>query len=150
MLEAQNFAPAHDCGECLDATVLAVIEGPGPLRRPLPPLSDFEFPRWIWHAMAGAYAVFFTGLAIATAHSGPAVFAIVVSVGYTLMYFGTARILARVRPVERPSDFARGLKPLATWTGPMERSAVAAQVLVVPACLALFGTGFALLSSILL
>jgi hypothetical protein len=150
MLEAQIFDATQDCGECLDATMLALLEGPGPAIKPLSPPSDFEFPRWIWHAMAGAYCIFFAGLAIATAHSGPAVFAILVSVGYTLMYFGTARILAGVRPGEGPSDFARGVRPLSTWTGPMERSAVAAQVLVVPFCLALFGTGFAVLSVALL
>lgn len=150
MLESQDFAAAAECGECVDANILALLEGPGPSTTgQLPPPTDFEMPRWVWSAMSAAYCVFFTGLAVATAHSGPAIFAIVISIGYTMMYFGTARILANVRPAEHKSDFARGRAPLMTWTGPMDRKAVAAQVLIVPACLALFGTGFAILANIL-
>lgn len=150
MLEVRDFVADPDCGECLDANFLALLEGPGPAVGLLPPPTDFELPRWMWGAMATAYSVFFGGLAIATAHSGPAIFALSISLGYTFMYFGTARILAGVRPGEGKSDFARGVAPLMTWTGPMHRNAVAAQVLVVPACLALFGTSFAVLATILI
>jgi len=149
MLETQDFVIAAECAECFDANFLALLEGPAPETRRLSPPTDFELPPWMWGTMAACYGVFFTALAIATAHSGPAVFAILVSVGYALMYFGTARILANVRPGEGRSAFARGFAPLATWTGPMEGKAVAAQVLIVPLCLALFGVSFAAIAATL-
>lgn len=150
MLETQDFTMAEACAECLEANFLALPEGPAPAAHRLPPPTDFELPRWMWGAMAACYSLFFAALAIATAHSGPAVFAILVSVGYALMYFGTARILANVRPGDGPGAFAHGLAPLATWTGPMDRKAVAAQVLIVPLCLALFGASFAAIAAILI
>jgi len=149
MLETSNFTPNTDWGECHDVAFLALLEGPSPAPRALPPQTDFELPRWMWSAMMAAYTVFFIGLALATAHSTAAIFALVVSIGYAAMYFGTARVLANVRPGDPDGAFARGLAPLATWTGPMSRPAVAAQVLVVPACLALFGTAFAIIAAIL-
>lgn len=107
--------------------------------------ADFEFPRWVWGTMSVAYAAFFAGILAGTGHDLEARFMIVISLFYTAMFFGTARLLTRVRPVNRLSGFARGIAPLQTLTGPMPATAVAAQVLVVPLCLALFGLAIAII-----
>ncbi|PKP92186.1 MAG: hypothetical protein CVT75_08020 [Alphaproteobacteria bacterium HGW-Alphaproteobacteria-14] len=104
----------------------------------------FQFPAWIWVAMLGCYAIFFLTVMLATGSGGRAVFAIVVSMLYTAMYFGVAMILSSIKGHEKPSPLAQG-KPLQTWTGPMSASAVAGQVLAIPLALAMFGIGILLI-----
>jgi hypothetical protein len=101
--------------------------------------TDLEIPAPIWKAMFAAYAVFFGGLLVATGREAGALFMVVVSILYTLMYFGTASLLMRQNMPAQRSLFARGLGPLKTWTGPMGLSAVAAQILTIPFCFAFFG-----------
>lgn len=132
-----------DYGHTLDTAVLALLEPPAL------PDNDLELPGWIWRAMALAYGVFFTGLWLAAGHGGAAIFALVVSIGYAAMYFGTARILIRQSQPAGRSLFARGLSHLQTWTGPMNQRAVAAQVLAIPIALAIFGASFAVASAAL-
>ncbi|MBS0476902.1 MAG: hypothetical protein JSR28_17365 [Proteobacteria bacterium] len=96
-------------------------------------------PSWIWSAMIAEYAVFFTGLMFAVGRDREAIFMLVISICFAVMFFGTASALFAQKPVERPSAFERGSGDLQTWTGPMSRGAVAAQILVVPGCLAFFG-----------
>lgn len=111
---------------------------------------DLEMPRWIWGAMALCYGIFFAGLIAATGHDGEALFAIAISLGYTAMYFGTAGLMFGLKPPRQKSAFARGLAPLKTWTGPMDTTAVAAQVLTVPACLALFGVAVGVIRALVI
>ena len=101
--------------------------------------SGTEFPAWIWGTMIAAYGVFFAGLILATGRDGPARFVLAISIGFALVYFTCARLLLALTPARTTSDFARGLKPLQTWTGPMGTASVAAQVLTVPLCVAFFG-----------
>ncbi|MGQ7830036.1 hypothetical protein [Altererythrobacter sp. Z27] len=136
--------PCCNIGETCDSTMLALFETPGARLRADHSDSDLEFPRRIWFAMGVAYAVFFTGLWLATASGTAATFALVIGILYTLMYFATALVLFRLNPARRRSPFAQGTAPLATWTGPMEGGAVAAQVLAIPFALATFGAGFML------
>ncbi|MDG5748472.1 hypothetical protein P8Q88_09780 [Qipengyuania sp. XHP0207] len=77
---------------------------------------------------------------MATGGSTAARFANVISVLYTTMYFGVARLGARQAGREETSPLDCGGK-LRTWTGPMDRKAVVTQVLVVPATVSLFGIG---------
>lgn len=123
----------------------------GPMLVPLPEPTTlaaayrgFELPRSVWISMLGCYAVFFIAIAIATGGSGSARFAIVVSVLFTTMYFGTARVAARQAGREACSPLERG-EDLQTWCGPMERTTVYGQILVVPAAIALFGIGIAVI-----
>ncbi|MDT8279432.1 MAG: hypothetical protein RQ806_02640 [Erythrobacter sp.] len=104
----------------------------------------FQFPAWIWGAMLGCYAIFFLTVTLATGSGGRAVFAIVVSMLYTAMYFGVATILSSIKGHEKPSPLSQG-KPLQTWTGPMSSSAVAGQVLAIPLALVVFGIGILLI-----
>lgn len=113
----------------------------------LPEHSDFEFPTWVWGTMFGGYATFFAGLIAATAGEGKAAFAIVVSMLYTVMFFGTARILANLDG-RRVGAFNRGGRPLQTWTGPMSTGSVAGQVLVLPLLLGFFGVSIAVITAI--
>ena len=105
----------------------------------VPPANPgFELPRALWVGMLACYAVFFAAIFAATGGSGHCVFAIVVSILYTAMYFGVARLAVRQAGREDVSPLERG-RPLQTWTGPMNAKAVYGQILIVPAAVALFG-----------
>jgi hypothetical protein len=104
-----------------------------------PEKTDLEMPASIWIAMFGAYTIFFGGLIAATAHDNGTIFVIIISILYALMYFGCASLLFNQNRPEQPSLFSRGVGSLATYTGPMDKGAVAGQVLTIPACLAAFG-----------
>ncbi|GGD87719.1 hypothetical protein GCM10011515_04170 [Tsuneonella deserti] len=113
----------------------------------LPEHSDFELPAWMWGTMLGGYAVFFAGLISATAGEGKAAFAIVISIFYTAMFFGTARILANLDG-RRVGAFTRGGGDLKTWTGPMSMGSVAGQILAIPLLLGFFGIAIAIITAI--
>jgi len=112
----------------------------------------FELPKSIWYSMFFCYFVFFSGLIFATGRSLDAAFMIVVSIGYTVMYFGTAAMLtglAKAYGTQNPNE-SRGQKgnwTLDTITGPMSYGAVAAQILTVPAMFAFFGIAVAIIRS---
>lgn len=106
--------------------------------------TDLEMPNSIWITMFAAYVVFFAGLIAATARDNGTIFVIIISILYTLTYFGVASVLFNQNRPDQISLFARGLGPLATYTGPMNKGAVVGQVLTIPACLALFGVAMAL------
>lgn len=103
--------------------------------------NDLELPPWIWRVMFAAYGLFFAGLLWGTGHDREALFAIVISALYLPMYFVTGGLLVGLNPAARRSDFARGVAPLQTATGPMSTLAVAGQVLIIPVSIALFGVG---------
>lgn len=114
-----------------------------------PELRTFGLPSWIWTAMLACYATFFGGLLIATGSDGGALMMIIISVLYTGMYFGTAGILSGLGNAingNRNSQWKDGR--LQTISGDLELSAVASQVLVVPAMFALFGMAIAIMVAI--
>lgn len=147
MLETTHrFEP--DLADGHDSVVLAAVLPLAAVPRQQPEPVELELSGWIWGVMALCYGTFFGGLFVATGRDGEALFAILVSVGYAAMYFGTAGLLFGLNPPRRPSAFARGLAPLQTWTGPMGTGAVVAQVLTVPGCLAFFGLAIALIRAV--
>lgn len=142
-----------------EISLAALLEGPEPVEpdadfaqdkqtptRPAQPEhSDLEFPGWIWAMMFAGYATFFMSLVVATGKDASTLFALVVSIGYTVIYFSAAGMLVGLRQSGRTSPFSRGLAPLQTYTGPMSISAVFGQVLVIPLCLAAFGVAIAII-----
>lgn len=153
MLELrQTFEADHaaDLADAHDAGVLATLYPQAVPAAVQPETVDLEVPGWIWGTMALCYGLFFGGLFAASGHDGEAIFAIVISMGYAAMYFGTASLLFGMNPARQPSAFMRGLAPLQTWTGPMDTAAVAAQILTVPACLAFFGLAAAVIRAAVL
>lgn len=137
MFEEKSFVAVADVE--LELETQALESSLQPLAAlPVPTNRGFELPRAIWFSMLGCYAIFFGAIAFATGGSGAARFAIIVSVIYTAIYFGVARIGARQAGAEEPSPLDRG-KPLQTWTGPMDAKSVYGQVLIVPVAIALFG-----------
>lgn len=108
----------------------------------------YQFPPRIWGLMLASYAVFFVAILAATGGSGHARFAIVISILYTVMFFGLARIGAGIGGREDASPLDRG-HSLQTWTGPMDSKSAHAQVLVVPVVIALFGIGIAAIIAII-
>ncbi|MCL6252097.1 hypothetical protein M3P36_13710 [Altererythrobacter sp. KTW20L] len=114
-----------------------------------PESRRFELPGNIWVGMIASYAVFFAAIALATGGSGHARFAIVISILYTAIFFGVARILARQAGPDGRSPLLRG-EPLQTWCGPMDAKAVYGQVLVVPMAVAAFGMGIAVICAVTL
>ncbi|WP_373476590.1 hypothetical protein [Sphingorhabdus sp.] len=63
----------------------------------------FDLPKSIWWTMFSSYAVFFTAITIAMGRDRSALFMIVISACYTVMYFGTAAVLNSVATSERPA-----------------------------------------------
>lgn len=109
-----------------------------------PEEKGFELPNDIWFSMIGCYAVFFIGLLIALGSEGRAIFAIVISALYTVMYFSVAAMLAALSGSATTSP-ANQTGSLMTHTGPMSRAAVYGQVLIVPLAVALFGIAVSLI-----
>lgn len=107
--------------------------------------TDLEIPSGVWVAMFVSYAIFFGGLMIATGRETGAIFMIVISILYAIMYFSVAGILFTQNLPFNRSLFAKGLGPLMTNTGPMDKVAVMGQILTIPFCLAFFGVAIAIL-----
>ena len=114
-----------------------------------PEARRFELPVSVWAGMLSSYAVFFASITLATGGSGHAIFAIVISVLYTGMFFGVARIISRQAGPDARSPLLRGAA-LPTWCGPMDAKAVYGQILIVPVAVALFGLVIAVISALLL
>ncbi|PKP95814.1 MAG: hypothetical protein CVT75_00170 [Alphaproteobacteria bacterium HGW-Alphaproteobacteria-14] len=110
-----------------------------------PQNPGFQLPRGVWAAMLSCYAVFFATIFAATGDSVSARFAIVISVLYTAVYFGVARIGARQAGQEAKSPLEQG-KMLDTWTGLMDKTAVYGQILIVPFAVALFGVAILIIT----
>ena len=111
-----------------------------------PEVRMFEMPAGTWQIMIACYAIFL--LALLGATGGPhAALAIVVSAVYVTMFFGTARAMLRQAPPQPRSALHRPGAVLQTAYGPLSRSQVYAQVLVVPAAVAFFGVAVAVISA---
>lgn len=104
--------------------------------------AGFQLPRWMWRAMFACYAIFFVGIGAATGRDTATIFALVISLLYMLMYFATAELLHAQKGPEHDSPLDRAGGMLDTWTGPMDRGTVAAQLLAVPAGFAFLGLTF--------
>ncbi len=134
-------------GQAVAAEIMAEMESlPKGYDAPSHEIRTFELPASVWSVMFASYAIFFAALFIATGQGAAAIFALVISMGYTVMYFGTAAILNNVSakerkllPVAEPND---GME---TQTGWMDRTAVNAQILTVPILLAVFACAFAII-----
>jgi hypothetical protein len=98
----------------------------------------FEVPPAIWGAMIACYATFLAVLLAATG-GGYAAFSIAISAIYVAMFFGTSKVLLQQGPAQPRSPLASYGGKLATLYGPLGRGEVVAQMLVVPAAIALFG-----------
>ena len=81
--------------------------------------------------MFACYAVFFLGIFIATGRDAATVMMLVISGLYMLMFFGTTKLLNAQKGREHDSPLDRTDGVLDTWTGPMDRHTVAAQILAV-------------------
>jgi len=112
-------------------------------------VRNFELPATVWAAMFASYATFFAGLIVATGRDGSALFAIVISVFYAIMFFGTAAILNSVNRAARPtnSPLAQG-KGIETATGWMSNTTAYAQILTVPVLLAFFACAIAIIRAL--
>jgi hypothetical protein len=111
--------------------------------------QTFELPRAIWQGMITCYAVFLIAL-LASTGGGRAGFAIAVSAVYIVMFFGTARVVARQSPPQKASPLERPGTILQTAFGPMSRSAVFGQILIVPAAVAMFGLAIAVVIAVVM
>lgn len=118
------------------------------VKAPSHEIQTFGLSSKVWTVMFASYVFFFGALIIATGHDSAAIFALVISIAYSLMYFGTAAVLNTVSAGERKtlsvSDQNEGIE---TQTGWMNNSAVNAQILSVPILLAVFACGFAIIRS---
>lgn len=104
--------------------------------------AGFQLPRAAWQTMFACYAIFFLGIFAATGRDAATVMMLVISGLYMLMFFGTAKLLHAQKGAEHDSPLDRTDGLLETWTGPMDRRSVAAQILAVPAGFAFLGVTF--------
>lgn len=137
-------------GQAIAAEIMAEMENlPEGNYAPSHEIRTFELPGSVWITMFGAYAVFFAALFVATGHGLAAIFALVVSMAYTVMYFGTAAVLNNVTAAERKAlPSADSLGGVDTQTGWMNNNAVNAQILTVPILLAVFACTFAVIRAL--
>jgi hypothetical protein len=137
-------------GQAIAAEIMAEMEDvPEGYRAPLHEARTFELPASVWITMFTSYAIFFAALFVATGHGIAAIFALVVSIAYTVMYFGTAAVLNNVTAAERkalPPDGRIG--GIETQTGWMNSAAANAQILTVPILLAVFACAFAVIRAV--
>lgn len=137
-------------GQAVTAEIMAEMEDvPEGYNAPSHEIRTFELPASVWITMFGSYAVFFAALFVATGHGVAAIFALVISIAYTVMYFGTAAVLNNVTAAERralPSTESIG--GIQTQTGWMDDTAAYAQILTVPILLAVFACAFAVIRAL--
>ena len=98
----------------------------------------FEIPARLWIAMVACYAVFITALLAAMA-GGEATLDILISAFYMAMLFGTVKIMHKQGPAQGRSPLDGPGRILQTLYGPLREREVAAQMLIVPLCIAFFG-----------
>jgi hypothetical protein len=132
-----------------DTTPVDQADDPDPLPfRPNDPYetggvqAGFQLPHWMWQVMLGCYVIFFITVAAATGRDNGARLAIVISILYVVMFFGTVTLLHRQKGGEHGSPLDRNDGMLDTWTGKMDVSTVAAQILGVPIGMVFLGTAF--------
>jgi hypothetical protein len=105
----------------------------------------FDLPKSIWRTTFLSYAVFFTAITLAMGRDRTALFMIVISAGYTVMYFGTAAVLNAVGASERPETVPGDID---TATGRLSYRAAFAQILTVPLVIAFFGCAIAVVRAV--
>lgn len=103
---------------------------------------SFAMPRGIWPVMFASYATFFAAMAVAASGDGMTLMMLVISAGYTLIYFGTAALLNHVDTADRPRRMEQDFD---TCTGRLSYLAGLTQILAVPILVAFFGVGIAVL-----
>jgi hypothetical protein len=87
--------------------------------------------------IAACYALFFTIAALTFFKSAPAFFAVVVSIGFALVYFSIPALMLRIRARsdERWHENEEDMSANATvdvWTGPMRRWEAIVQIVSIP------------------
>lgn len=107
----------------------------------------FQLPSSVWALMLACYALFFGGMTALVAGSGYALFMVVISALYAVVFFGTGTVLANLSGRGDKSPLDNG-QALPTWCGPMSRGAVYGQVLIVPVGIAIFGLAVALIGAL--
>ena len=105
----------------------------------------FELPMSVWYTMFISYAVFFGALLAVTGTDASALFMIVISASYTVMYFGTAAAMNAVGAPGRPATVPGDID---TATGKLSYGTAFAQILTVPLVIAFFGCAIAVIGSI--
>lgn len=115
--------------------------------RQQPESRMFELPTTVWGAMFACYAIFLLALLSATG-GAHAAFAIVISAVYVTMFFGTARVMLKHASPQPRGPLDRRGAVLQTAYGPLARSEVYGQVLIVPASVAFFGVAISAISAL--
>jgi hypothetical protein len=98
----------------------------------------FEIPPRLWVGMVACYGVFLSALLVATG-GGESTLNIAISAFYMVMFFGLVKLLVQHGPKQARSPLDGQARTLQTLYGPLKEREVAAQMLVVPLCVAFFG-----------
>lgn len=125
---------------------------PEPRRGPAHETRNFDLPSSIWAMMFACYAVFLGALALLVSESLEALGAVLISVCFTVMYFGTATVVVRMARTHRERMGIRCETPVGdvqTLTGKLSYGAAATQVLIVPSMLAFFAVCVVLVRAVI-
>lgn len=121
-------------------------------RGPAHEARTFDLPGSIWAVMFLSYGVFFGALALTVGGTFDALGMVIISVCYTIMFFGTTIVMSRIarahRPQQGPGPAHSGA--IETATGPLGFGAAAAQILTVPLLFAFFAICIGLISALTL
>lgn len=111
----------------------------------------FGLPRSVWVIMLTSYAVFFCALAVAIGHDRGAIFVVVVSMLFALMYFGTTFALNSVGAEDRKDQKSEWVKgKFQTLGGPMSYGEIFGQMLILPILFAIFGIAVIIIRSVVM
>jgi hypothetical protein len=135
-LEPNSIAAETRAVEYLQDNYRSIFKAERAVEKAQPERRTFELPKSIWHVMFLCYAVFFLAITLALGGEGSALFMILISVGYTVMYFGTATVMNSVGSKGRPATIPGDVD---TLTGKLGYWAAFAQILTVPLMVAFFG-----------
>ena len=145
-MDAYALEVAARAGEALDAPPVhspaladAVVEPP---RRPVPGARSFELPKGVFVAMGTAYVAFLATMMAAFGGGEGMPLVLAICLVYFVMYLGTSALFGSIDTGVRTRALGWGelrRRGLDTATGRMGAGSVVGQVLVVPACVTLFG-----------
>ena len=111
----------------------------------------FGMPRSVWTIMLTSYAVFYGALAIAIGHDRGAIFAVVVSILFACMYFGTTITLNSVGAAGRKGQESEWIKgKFQTLNGAVSYGEIFGQMLILPILFAIFGIAIIIIRSVVM
>ena len=99
--------------------------------------------------MMACYGIAFAAAVVTFMGSGEALFAVIISIGFAVMFFTMPLLMMRVRARHdarwQPADRYRQSDQVDTYTGPMERTSAVTHMVIVPIAVAIAFVSFSVI-----